>query len=151
MNASVAWGSICFGAVVGWITYYTMRKNTQPRVLSDLTVIVSALVGPAILAVFPAPVAGTKQTMFGYYGMGLAAGFFAYYIVFVLLLWKAPELLLVRMALIPPPRKPTEDGTTPANGEIFDPGIMGDQADPFARRSGQRPSDPVDPAKEEHR
>ena len=49
MGISVAVGSICFGVVIGWITYFTMRKNTKPRTLSDITVIISALVGPAIL------------------------------------------------------------------------------------------------------
>jgi hypothetical protein len=93
MDTSVAYGSIGFGMVIGWVTYYTMRKNTQERTLADITVILSALVGPAVLAVFPAPQEG-KQTMFGYYGIGLAIGFFAYYIVFVLLLWKSPDKLI---------------------------------------------------------
>lgn len=133
MNASLAWGSICFGAVIGWITYYTMRKNTQPRVLSDITVIIAALAGPAILAVFPAPTAANKQTMFGYYGIGLAAGFFIYYLLFVLLLWRAPRRLLVAMGLVPPrPRKPADGDTTAANDEPYDPGIMGGEDDPFA-------------------
>jgi len=104
MDASVAWGSMCFGAVIGWITYYTMRKNTKSRTLSDITVIITALVGPAVLAVFPAPVEG-KQTMFGYYGIGLAFGFFLYYIVFIGLLWKAPRRLLIAMGLVRTRRK----------------------------------------------
>jgi Ca2+/H+ antiporter len=97
MNASLAWGSIGFGMVIGWITYYTMRKNTKERTLADLTVIITALIGPAVMAVFPAPVAETKQTMFGYYGIGLAIGFFLYYVIFVLFLWKAPKKLLDSM------------------------------------------------------
>lgn len=112
MDASLAWGSIGFGMVIGWITYYTMRKNTQQPTLADITVIMSALIGPAVLAVFPAPVEG-KQTLFGYYGIGLAVGFFLYYIIFVLLLWKAPKLL---KAMI---------GTQIAKGTG---GLMGDDA-----------------------
>ncbi|MFO7632312.1 MAG: hypothetical protein R6W76_07230 [Caldilinea sp.] len=108
MDASLAWGSVGFGMVVGWITYYTMRKNTKERALADITVIIIALVGPAVLAVFPAPVEATKQTMFGYYSIGLAAGFFLYYIVFMLLLWKAPERLLKAMFVTEIRR---EDGT----------------------------------------
>jgi hypothetical protein len=136
MGASVAWGSVGFGAVLGWITYYTMRKNTKPRTLSDITVIISALVGPAILAVFPAPVEGTNQTMFGYYGIGLAFGFFAYYVVFVLLLWKAPRKLLLSMGLVrPTPRKTDAASTTAAPVEKPDPGIMGAHGDsPFGDR-----------------
>ena len=100
MEASVVWGSLCFGAVVGWITYYTMRRNTKPRALSDLTVIVAVLVGPAILTVFPVTLAGARQTMFGYYGIGLAFGFFAYYILFVVLAWAAPLEVLLSMGLV---------------------------------------------------
>jgi len=100
VETSVVWGSLCFGAVIGWITYYTMRKNTKPRTLSDLTVIIAALVGPGILTVFPAPVAGTRQTMFGYYGIGLAFGFFLYYILFLILAWAAPAEVLLSMGLV---------------------------------------------------
>jgi hypothetical protein len=100
---------MCFGLVLGWITYYTMRKSTKPRTLSDITVIISALVGPAILAVFPAPVDG-RQTMFGYYGIGLALGFFLYYVIFILMLWKAPRRLLRVMGLVRARRRP---GTPP--------------------------------------
>lgn len=137
MGASLAWGSICFGAVIGWITYYTMRKSTEPRTLSDITVIISALVGPAVLAVFPAPVEDTKQTMFGYYGIGLAAGFFAYYIVFVALLWKAPLRLLRAMGLAPRKQKVTdEEGNVTTVEVLDDPGIMTDEGDPFGRKKG---------------
>ena len=101
MGISVAVGSICFGVVIGWITYYTMRKNTQPRELADITVIISALAGPAILAVFPAPEDG-KSTMFGWYGIGLAIGFFLYLVFFILLVSNASLKLLRRMGLAPP-------------------------------------------------
>jgi uncharacterized membrane protein YeaQ/YmgE (transglycosylase-associated protein family) len=97
MNTSLALGSIGFGMVIGWVTYYTMRKNTKERTLADITVIISALVGPAVLAVFPAPSDASKQTLFGYYGIGLAIGFFLYYILFVLMLWKAPAKVLNAM------------------------------------------------------
>jgi hypothetical protein len=97
MDGSLAYGSIGFGMVIGWITYYTMRKNTKERTLADITVIISALIGPAVLAVFPAPTDASRQTMFGYYGIGLAIGFFLYYILFVLMLWKAPAKILNAM------------------------------------------------------
>jgi hypothetical protein len=117
VDTSVIWGSLCFGAVIGWITYYTMRKNTKPRTLSDLTVIVAALVGPGILTVFPAPVAGTRQTMFGYYGIGLASGFFLYYLLFLFLVWVAPARVLLSMGLVQSgevePGAPSSDGETP--------------------------------------
>jgi len=117
METSLAWGSIGFGAVIGWVTYYTMRKNTKERTLADITTIIATLVGPAVMAVFPAPVEGTKQTMFGYYGIGLAVGFFMYYIIFMLLLWKAPQRLLAAMALLPPA---PGDEDAPRDVEIMD-------------------------------
>jgi hypothetical protein len=134
VDTSVIWGSLCFGAVIGWITYYTMRKNTKPRALSDLTVIIAALVGPGILTVFPAPVAGTRQTMFGYYGIGLASGFFLYYVLFLLLVWAAPPRVLLSMGLVQPgevePGAPSGDGETPMARP--DTGIMGEHSDePF--------------------
>ena len=134
MDTSVAWGSLCFGAVIGWITYYTMRKNTKPRTLSDLTVIIAALVGPGILTVFPAPVAGTRQTMFGYYGIGLAFGFFLYYILFVILVWAAPAEVLLSMGLVQE-HEVDAHGPDPEAGTPVPPpdsGIMGQEGDePF--------------------
>jgi hypothetical protein len=132
VETSVVWGSLCFGAVIGWITYYTMRKNTKPRTLADLTVIVAALVGPGILTVFPAPVVGTRETMFGYYGIGLAFGFFLYYVLFVVLAWAAPAEVLLSMGLVQDReiREEGGDACTPVRGA--DPGLM----DP----GGERPS-----------
>jgi hypothetical protein len=132
MGASVAWGSACFGLVIGWITYYTMRKNTKPRTLADVTVIISALVGPAIIAVFPAPVEGTNQTMFGFYGIGLAFGFFLYYVIFVLLLWKAPRKLLLSMGLVQRTSRKSGADSSGTVTKPTDPGIMGAHGDsPF--------------------
>ena len=37
MDISVWIGSMCFGIVIGWITYYTMRKNTKPRELAGFS------------------------------------------------------------------------------------------------------------------
>jgi hypothetical protein len=134
VDTSVVWGSLCFGAVIGWITYYTMRKNTKPRTLSDLTVIIAALVGPGILTVFPAPVTGTRQTMFGYYGIGLALGFFLYYILFVILIWAAPAEVLLSMGLVQErevkPGGAASDAGVPV--PCPDSGIMGRRSDePF--------------------
>lgn len=125
MNASWAWGSLCLGMVLGWVTYYTMRKNTEPRALSDITVIISALLGPAILAVFPAPTADTTQTMFGFYGIGLAVGFFLYYAIFMLLIWKAPRRLLITMGLVQRrTRKPADASGAGTPTPPTDIGIM---------------------------
>jgi hypothetical protein len=126
MDTSIAFGSFGFGMVIGWVTYYTMRKNTKERTLADITVIISALIGPAVLAVFPAPAEG-KPTMFGYYGIGLAIGFFVYYILFVLMLWKAPER--VRSAMVT--TQVTKEGEPP---RPVDTNIMDDKGTSSTRR-----------------
>lgn len=123
MQTSVVWGSLCFGAVIGWITYHTLRRNARQRTLSDVMVVLAALVGPAILTVFPAPSADTRQTMFGYYGIGLACGFFLYYILFLVLAWTAPAEVLLSMGLV-------------QECEVEREGASGDGA------LGERPPDP---------
>jgi uncharacterized membrane protein YeaQ/YmgE (transglycosylase-associated protein family) len=69
------WGALCFGLVVGWITYRTMRR-TQTSGLSDIATVIGAVGGAAVLSLFPA-----KSDGFGTYSIGLAIGFFAYLIV----------------------------------------------------------------------
>lgn len=71
------WGAFCFGAVVGWVTYYTMRFS-QSHVLSDIAVVIGAVGGAAVLALFPA-----QTPLFGAYGIGLALGFFVYVLILI--------------------------------------------------------------------
>lgn len=68
-------GAICFGLVVGWITYRTVRRS-KTNGLSDIATVIGAVGGAAIMTLFPS---GTG--MFGAYCIGLAVGFFAYLIV----------------------------------------------------------------------
>jgi len=69
------WGALCFGLVVGWITYRTMRR-TETSGLSDIATVIGAVGGAAVLSLFPA-----QTDAFGVYSIGLAIGFFAYLIV----------------------------------------------------------------------
>lgn len=69
------WGALCFGLVVGWITYRTLRR-TKTTGLSDISTVVGAVGGAAVLSLFPA-----ESNAFGAYSVGLAIGFFAYLIV----------------------------------------------------------------------
>jgi hypothetical protein len=79
-------GAGFFGAVVGWYLYYINRYRTGEVQLGDLVTVVGALGGGAILALFPS---GTD--LFGAYGIGLAAGFFAYLIVLAVLVGRSPN------------------------------------------------------------
>jgi uncharacterized membrane protein YeaQ/YmgE (transglycosylase-associated protein family) len=65
-------GAICFGVVIGWITYRTLRRSSQAVRLSDLATVIGAVGGGAVTAIFD------NQDLFGCYTIGLAGGFFAY-------------------------------------------------------------------------
>jgi uncharacterized membrane protein YeaQ/YmgE (transglycosylase-associated protein family) len=71
-------GAICFGIVIGWITYRTLRRKDGTG-LSDIAGVIGAVGGAAITGLF-----ATKEA-FGAYCIGLAIGFFAYLIVAVVM------------------------------------------------------------------
>lgn len=68
-------GAICFGMVVGWVTYRTLRRKEGVSALSDISSVISAVGGAAVTALFK------NETLFGAYAVGLAVGFFAYFII----------------------------------------------------------------------
>ncbi|MGQ0520832.1 MAG: hypothetical protein ACT4PX_06760, partial [Actinomycetota bacterium] len=73
------WGAFSFGLVLGWFLYFLNRYRKEIS-LADLTTVLGAVGGGAILALFPA-----KTDLFGAYGVGLAAGFFGYFLVLMAL------------------------------------------------------------------
>jgi hypothetical protein len=73
-------GALCFGLVVGWVTYRTIRR-TPTSGISDIAAVVGAVGGASITALFPA-----EEAVFGAYGIGLAIGFGLY---LVTALWVA--------------------------------------------------------------
>ena len=70
-------GGVAFGAVLGWITYFVMRR-AQPKVLSDLSTILGTLGGGVIVGLFD-----PETATFAGYAIGLAVGFFGYYLAFL--------------------------------------------------------------------
>ena len=76
------WGAGCFGAIIGWYVYYINRYRKSDVQFSDLVTLLGIIGGGAILALFPA-----QTDLFGAYGIGLAAGFFGYFIVLTILVW----------------------------------------------------------------
>jgi hypothetical protein len=78
-------GAGAFGAVVGWYVYYINRYRKDDVQLSDIVTLVGAIGGAAVLALFP-----EKSDLFGAYGIGLAAGFFMYFFILIVLVNKAP-------------------------------------------------------------
>lgn len=78
-------GAGAFGAVVGWYVYYINRYRKDDVQLSDIVTLIGAIGGAAVLALFP-----EKSDLFGAYGIGLAAGFFMYFFILIVLVNKAP-------------------------------------------------------------
>jgi len=73
-------GAAGFGMLIGWYVYFINRYRKSDVQLSDLVTVIGAIGGGAVLALFPA---GTD--LFGAYGIGLAIGFFGYFIVLIFL------------------------------------------------------------------
>ncbi len=65
-------GAVCFGLVVGWVTYRTLRRATEKVAISDVATVIGAVGGAAVTTTFAGP------ELFGWYSIGLAAGFFGY-------------------------------------------------------------------------
>ena len=74
------WGAGSFGVLIGWMVYYINRYRKADVQLSDLVTLIGIIGGGAVLALFPA-----KTDLFGAYGIGLAAGFFLYFMVLIIL------------------------------------------------------------------
>jgi uncharacterized membrane protein YeaQ/YmgE (transglycosylase-associated protein family) len=69
------WGALCFGLVIGWVTYRTLRR-TKANGLSDIATVIGAVGGAAVTTLFP-----SSSDLFSAYCIGLAIGFFAYLLV----------------------------------------------------------------------
>jgi hypothetical protein len=68
-------GAACFGIIIGWITYRTLRRTGETVALSNIASVIGAIGGGAVTALFNSP------ALFGYYCIGLFVGFFAYLII----------------------------------------------------------------------
>ena len=73
-------GAGCFGAIIGWYIYYINRYRKTDVQLSDLVTLLGILGGSAVLKLFP-----QESNLFGAYGIGLAIGFFLYFLVLIIL------------------------------------------------------------------
>ena len=72
-------GAGCFGLLLGWFLYHINRYPRGDVQLADLVTLIGAIGGGAILAIFP-----EKSDLFGAYGIGLAVGFFSYFLVLLI-------------------------------------------------------------------
>ncbi|MBI3699108.1 MAG: hypothetical protein HY242_01505 [Afipia sp.] len=65
-------GALCFGIIIGWITYRTLRRQGETVALSNIASVIAAIGGGAVTALFNSP------ALFGWYCIGLFFGFFGY-------------------------------------------------------------------------
>jgi hypothetical protein len=73
------WGAFAFGTVIGWFTYFVNRHRGEVA-LGDVLSIVGAVGGGAVVALFP-----EGSALFSSYGIGLATGFFGYFLILVVM------------------------------------------------------------------
>jgi zinc transporter ZupT len=72
-------GAFWFGVVIGFITYRTLKHKKEVGI-SDIATVLGAVGGAAVLALFP-----VDSNRFDFYAIGLAAGFFLYLALSMLL------------------------------------------------------------------
>jgi hypothetical protein len=75
------WGAFGFGLVIGWFLYFVNRYRKDDVTFGDLTTVIGAVGGGAVTALFGA----ASADLFGAYGIGLASGFFGYFLVLIIL------------------------------------------------------------------
>jgi NhaP-type Na+/H+ or K+/H+ antiporter len=68
-------GALCFGLVIGWVTYRTLRRSKETVALSNIASVIGAVGGAAVTGLFK------SEEMFAAYSIGLAVGFFAYLVL----------------------------------------------------------------------
>ncbi len=71
----VQFGALCFGLVIGWVTYRTLRRTGETVALSNIATVIGAVGGAAVTGLFK------SEDMFAAYSVGLAVGFFLYLIL----------------------------------------------------------------------
>jgi uncharacterized membrane protein YeaQ/YmgE (transglycosylase-associated protein family) len=82
-------GAVCFGVVVGYITYRTLKRRTGPAQLSDIATVIGAIGGAAITSMFD----NRDTDAFGWYSIGLLIGFVAWLLISLALGDKADSVM----------------------------------------------------------
>lgn len=71
-------GPFCFGLVIGWVTYRTLRRKAEGVALGDIAAVIGAVGGATVVGLF-------KVAAFDSYCIGLAVGFFSYFVSGILI------------------------------------------------------------------
>ena len=78
-DAVTAVGAVCFGLAVGFITYRTLVRTTAKTAISDLSVVIGAVGGGAVTAIF----SPSEGDLFGWYSIGLVAGMVVFFLLYL--------------------------------------------------------------------
>ncbi|MGE7384315.1 hypothetical protein ACQKM2_02260 [Streptomyces sp. NPDC004126] len=114
------WGAGAFGAVIGWISYRTLRRAANAPRITDLITVIAALGGGAVINTQFA-----EPDLFACYGIGLFAGFFGYFAVGLLVDRSERNALAKREAAVAQvPAQPAE----PAPGRPEERAVIGPQS-----------------------
>jgi bacteriorhodopsin len=70
-------GMVCFGVMIGFITYRTLVRTTDNASINDLAAVIAAVGGGAVTAIVR-----PQTNFFGWYAIGLLAGFVLYGVFF---------------------------------------------------------------------
>ncbi|MGO7359980.1 DUF2304 domain-containing protein [Rhizobium ruizarguesonis] len=79
-------GALAFGLVLGWNVYFVNRYRRGDIGFGDLATLLGVIGGAAVLSLFP-----NNTELFGAYGVGLGAGFFAYFAVLLAMVKQSPN------------------------------------------------------------
>jgi hypothetical protein len=85
------WGALGFGAVIGWYLYFINRYRKGDVQIGDLTTVIAAIGSGAVLKLFGGSAADGGTSLFGAYGIGIAIGFFGYFVSLMLLVWQSGD------------------------------------------------------------
>ncbi len=72
-------GALCFGAVVGYITYRVLVRTTAKATINDLGVVIAAIGGGTGTILF----GSSSGSMFGMYAIGLLGGMVLYFLAYL--------------------------------------------------------------------
>ncbi len=114
-------GALGFGLVVGWFLYFVNRYRRTEASFTDITTIIGAVGGAAVTSLFGA----ASERLFGAYGLGLAIGFFSYFLVLIVLVGLSGNFGVDYF--LDGRRKSPSDGET-IPGETQQPGYVFDEA-----------------------
>jgi uncharacterized membrane protein YeaQ/YmgE (transglycosylase-associated protein family) len=82
-SATVEWGALLFGIVVGWITHRILTRQ-ETSSIGDIAAVIGAVGGGTITVLYPAQVNNAQNPIFAFYSIGLFIGFFFYFVFAVI-------------------------------------------------------------------